>query len=121
MPFVTINILEDKGKEYIEKVTDTINDAVIETMNFPDDDRYQVVHELPSHSLQYQGRTEDRIMMHLVMRAGRPDKAKQAFYKKCVADLHSAVGVKPANVFITFTENRDIDFSFKDGIAQFVV
>ena len=49
------------------------------------------------------------------------DKAKQAFYKKCVADLHKAVGVKPSNVFITFTENRDIDFSFKDGIAQFVV
>lgn len=121
MPFVTINILEGKSKEYIEKVTDAINDAVIETMNFPDDDRYQVVHELPSHSLQYQGRDEDRIMMHLVMRAGRPDKAKQAFYKKCVADLHSAVGVNPANIFITFTENRDIDFSFKDGVAQFVV
>ena len=90
-------------------------------MNFPDDDRYQVVHELPSHSLQYQDRTEDRIMMHLVMRTGRPDKAKHPFYKKCVADLHTAVGVKPANVFITFTENREIDFSFKNGIAQFVV
>ena len=121
MPFVTINILEGKSKEYIQKVTDTINDAVIETMNFPEDDRYQVVHELPSHCLQYQGRNEDRIMMHLVMRAGRPDKAKQAFYKKCVADLHEAVGVKPSNIFITFTENRDIDFSFKDGVAQFVV
>jgi len=45
MPFVTINILEGKSKEYIQKVTDTINDAVIETMNFPEDDRYQVVHE----------------------------------------------------------------------------
>ena len=111
MPFVTINILNGKSKDYIQKVTDTINDAVIETMNFPEDDRYQVVHELPSHCLQYQGRDEDRIMMHLVMRAGRPDKAKQAFYKKCVADLHKAVGVKPSNIFITFTENRDIDFS----------
>ena len=80
MPFVTINILNGKSKDYIQKVTDTINDAVIETMNFPEDDRYQVVHELPSHCLQYQGRDEDRIMMHLVMRAGRPDKAKQAFY-----------------------------------------
>ena len=51
MPFVTINILNGKSKDYIQKVTDTINDAVIETMNFPEDDRYQVVHELPSHCL----------------------------------------------------------------------
>ena len=41
MPFVTINILNGKSKDYIQKVTDTINDAVIETMNFPEDDRYQ--------------------------------------------------------------------------------
>ena len=62
MPFVTINILNGKSKDYIQKVTDTINDAVIETMNFPEDDRYQVVHELPSHCLQYQGLEEDIIM-----------------------------------------------------------
>lgn len=120
MPFVTINILEGKDKEYIQKVTDAINSAVIETMKFPEDDRYQVVHELPSHCLQYQNRDEDRIMMHLVMRAGRPDKAKQAFYIKCVANLNKAVGIKPENIFITFTENRDVDFSFRDGVAQFV-
>ena len=35
MPFVTVNILEGKGKEYIKKVSDSINEAVIETMAFP--------------------------------------------------------------------------------------
>ena len=113
MPFVTINILEGKDKEYIRKASDAINNAVIETMAFPDDDRYQVVNQLPSECLQYQGRDEDRIMMHLVMRSGRSNKSKQTFYKK--------VGIKPENIFITITENHDIDFSFRDGIAQFVV
>lgn len=121
MPFVTINILEGKSKDYIQKVTDTINNSVIKTMHFPEDDRYQVVHQIPSECLQYQDRSEDRIMIHLVMRAGRPDKSKQAFYKMCVEDLVKAVGIKSENVFITFTENRDIDFSFKNGVAQFVV
>jgi hypothetical protein len=31
MPFGTINILEGKSKEYIKKVSDRINEAVIET------------------------------------------------------------------------------------------
>ncbi len=121
MPFVTINVLEGKGKDYIKKVSDSVNEAVIETMAFPDDDRYQVVHQLSEECMQYQGRQEDRVMMHLVMRSGRSNKLKQAFYKRVVEYLNERVGIKPENVFITITENHDIDFSFKDGIAQFVV
>ena len=68
MPFVTITLLEGKGKEYIKAVTDGVNSAVIETMGFPDDDRYQVVHQVSEECLQYQNRTSDRVMMHLVMR-----------------------------------------------------
>ena len=121
MPFVTINVLEGKGKDYIKKVSDSVNEAVIETMAFPDDDRYQVVHQLTEDCMQYQGRQEDRVIMHLVMRSGRSNKAKQAFYKRVVEYLNERVGIKPENVFITITENHDVDFSFKDGIAQFVV
>ena len=84
MPFVTINVLEGKGQDYIKKVSDSVNKAVIETMAFPDDDRYQVVNQLSEDCMQYQGRQEERIMMHLVMRSGRQNKAKQAFYKKVV-------------------------------------
>ena len=121
MPFVTVNILEGKGKEYIKKVSDSINEAVIETMAFPDDDRYQVINQLSDDCLQYQGRESDRVMMHLVMRSGRSNKAKQAFYAKVVEYLSHRVQIKPENVFITITENHDVDFSFKDGVAQFVV
>tara|TARA_B100000029_G_C17598768_1_gene965060 strand:+ start:2440 stop:2805 length:366 start_codon:yes stop_codon:yes gene_type:complete len=121
MPFITITLLEGKDKKYIKEVSDGINSAVIETMEFPEDDRFQVVHQVSQDCLQYQDRIEDRIMMHLVMRAGRSDKLKQAFYKKVVKNLSEKPGIKPENVFITITENHDIDFSFKNGIAQFVV
>ena len=100
---------------------DAVNEAVIETMNFPDDDRYQVINQLSNDCLQYQGRVDDRIMMHLVMRSGRSNKSKQAFYSKVVEYLGDRVQIKPENVFITITENHDVDFSFKNGLAQFVV
>ncbi|GBG12649.1 two-component system response regulator [Novimethylophilus kurashikiensis] len=121
MPFVTISILKGKSPEYVKAVADGINSAVIETMGFPEDDRYQVIHELDQACMEYQDRTEDRVMMHLVMRAGRSNKAKQAFYNKVVENLAQNPGIKPANVLITITENHDIDWSFKDGVAQFVV
>lgn len=121
MPLVTISILKGKSPEYIKAIADGVNSAVIETMAFPDDDRYQVIHQLDPECLQLQTREEDRVMMHLVMRAGRSNKSKQAFYKKVVVNLSHNPGIQPANVLITITENHNIDWSFRDGVAQFVV
>jgi phenylpyruvate tautomerase PptA (4-oxalocrotonate tautomerase family) len=121
MPLVNISILKDKSPEYIKAVADGINSAVIETMAFPDDDRYQIIHEIDPHCLQFQDRNSDRVMMHLTMRAGRSNKAKQAFYAKAVENLAKDPGIEPANVLITIVENHDIDWSFREGIAQFVV
>jgi phenylpyruvate tautomerase PptA (4-oxalocrotonate tautomerase family) len=120
MPLVNISILKGKSPEYIKAVSDAVNSAVIETMDFPDDDRYQIVHELEPHCLQYQDRDGDRVMMHLTMRAGRSNKAKQAFYKKVTENLAEDPGIEPANVLITIVENHDIDWSFQDGVASFV-
>ena len=121
MPLVNISILKGKSPQYIKAIADGVNSAVIETMNFPDDDRYQIIHEVESHCLQFQQRTADRVMLHLVMREGPLNKSKQAFYAKVVNNLAANPGIDPANVLITITENHDIDWSFRDGIAQFVV
>jgi phenylpyruvate tautomerase PptA (4-oxalocrotonate tautomerase family) len=121
MPLVNISILKGKSPEYIKAVADGINAAVIETMGFPEDDRYQIIHQLEPECLQLLMCKEDRVMMHLVMRAGRSNKSKQAFYKKVTENLSANPGISAANVLITITENHDIDWSFRDGIAQFVV
>jgi len=121
MPLVNISILSGKSPEYVKAVGASVNAAVIETMGFPMDDRYQIIHQLDSERLQLQDREGDRVMMHLVMRAGRSDEAKQAFYKKVVENLAANPGIPPENVMITISENHDIDWSFRGGIAQFVV
>lgn len=120
MPLVDITILSGKSPEYVQAVGDSINAAVIETMHFPADDRYQIIHQVDAPHLQMQAREGDRVMMHLVMRAGRSEAAKQAFYKKVVENLAANPGIPPANVLITITENHDIDWSFRDGVAQFI-
>ena len=121
MPLVTISILKGKSPEYINAVADGINSAVIETMAFPDDDRYQIIHQLDPECLQLQRCEGDRVMMHLIMRAGRSNKSKEALYKKVTESLAKNPGIPAENVLITITENHDIDWSFRGGIAQFVV
>jgi phenylpyruvate tautomerase PptA (4-oxalocrotonate tautomerase family) len=120
MPLVNISILKGKSRQYIKAVADAVNSAVIETMGFPADDRYQVIHELEEHCLEYQARTQDRVIMYLIMRGGRPPKAKKAFYRKVVDNLRRDPGIDPSNVMIVIVENRDIDWSFQDGDTQFV-
>jgi phenylpyruvate tautomerase PptA (4-oxalocrotonate tautomerase family) len=121
MPLVNIAILKGKSPAYINAVAEAVNTAVIETMGFPEDDRYQIINELAPECLQLQRREGDRVMMHLVMRAGRSNKSKQAFYKSVTEKLAANPGIPAANVLITITENHDIDWSFGDGVAQFVV
>lgn len=121
MPLVNISVLKGKSAAYKKAVADAVNSAVIETMGFPADDRYQIIHEHEPADLQLQERAGDRVMMYLIMRAGREDSAKQAFYARVVEKLAADPGIDPANVMISIVENRDIDWSFRDGVAQFVV
>ncbi len=121
MPLVNIHILKGKSPEYIQAVADGVNSAVIETMGFPANDRYQIIHQIEPQCLQYQDRDVDRVMMYLIMRAGRSNKAKQDFYAKVTKNLAHDPGLDPANVLITIVENHDIDWSFQNGVAQFVI
>jgi Tautomerase enzyme len=52
-------------------------------------------------------RDGDRVMMHLVMRTGRSDRSKPAFYNKVGENLAAKTGIPPANVTIVITENHD--------------
>jgi phenylpyruvate tautomerase PptA (4-oxalocrotonate tautomerase family) len=121
MPLVNISIPKGKSPEYVKAIADGVNSAVLATFEgFPPDDRYQIIHEHESYELEYQKRTGDRVMLYLIMRAGQKPESKQAFYRKVVENLKCSPGIDPANVLITIAENRDIDWSFRDGIAQFV-
>lgn len=121
MPLVNISLPKGKSPEYVKAVADGVNSAVLSTFEgFPPDDRYQIIHEHESYGLEYQGRTADRVMLYLIMRAGQKPEAKKAFYREVVKNLARNPGIDPANVLITIAENHDIDWSFRDGVAQFV-
>jgi len=121
MPLVNISLLKGKSPEYIKAIADGVNSAVLRTLQgFPPDDRYQIIHEHEPYDLEYQTRSQERVMIYLIMRGGQKPEAKKAFYKQVVENLQHNPGIDPANILITIVENHDIDWSFRDGVAQFV-
>ncbi|WP_442908275.1 tautomerase family protein [Halobacterium sp. KA-6] len=55
-PLVTISTPEGKSDEYCKTVANQVNEAVLDTLDFPPDDRYQLVREFPSRDLELQER-----------------------------------------------------------------
>jgi phenylpyruvate tautomerase PptA (4-oxalocrotonate tautomerase family) len=120
MPLVTISVLEGKSDEYRKTVADVVNRAVLETLDFPPDDRYQLIREFPSQDLELQDREGDRVVLELTMRAGQSRENKQAFYARVTELLEQNPGIPTENVMIIITENSEEDWSFQNGVAQFI-
>ncbi|WP_136066147.1 tautomerase family protein [Modicisalibacter radicis] len=120
MPLVTISVPDHRPVPWRKKVADIVNAAVIETLDFPPDDRYQLIQTLPAEQIELQDRHCDAVVLQLTMRAGRTSRAKQAFYRRVVDDLARQADVDPASVMIVITENADADWSFGHGEAQFL-
>ncbi|WP_016855614.1 tautomerase family protein [Halomonas smyrnensis] len=120
MPLVTISVPAHRPAAWRKQVANLVNAAVIETLDFPADDRYQLLQCLPAEDMELQQRSGDAVVLQLTMRAGRPIEAKQAFYRRIAEDLRLHADIDPANVMIVITENRDADWSFSDGVAQFL-
>ncbi|GHC16802.1 putative tautomerase YolI [Kushneria pakistanensis] len=121
MPLVTITAADHYPQEWYRQVADIVNEVVIETLDFPVDDRYQIIQALPAERIELQTRSGDALILQLTMRSGRSSTAKQHFYKKVAETLEQKVDVDPANLMIVITENKDADWSFGDGKAQFLV
>lgn len=120
MPLVTITAADHHPQAWYRNVADIVNDVVIETLDFPADDRYQIIQALPADRIELQTRSGDVLILQLTMRSGRSDTAKQHFYRQVAEALGQKADIDPANIMIVITENKDADWSFGDGQAQFL-
>lgn len=120
MPLVRISVLDRKDEGYRKTVADRVNEAVLETLDFPPDDRYQLIQGFSSQDFELQNREGDRVVLELTMRAGQAREDKQAFYARVAELLEQDPGIPPENVMIVITENGKEDWSFQDGVAQFI-
>lgn len=126
MPLVRIELRRGKPGEYRRTLAEQVYEALRDAIRIPDDDKFVVVSEHDPDNLvfdrNYLGiqRSDDFVLVQIVLRKGRSVEAKQALYQRITERLHESLGIRPSDVLVSLLENDAPDWSFGDGVAQYV-
>lgn len=126
MPLVRISLLRGKSPEYLRAIADGVHRALHEAFSAPLDDRFQLIDEYEPGRLIYDPdylgvhRDNDVVFVTITASNWRDTKAKQALYRRVVELLAENPGVRPENVQIILSSNRQEDWSFGKGLASYV-
>ena len=126
MPLARIDLVRGKPAEYRRTIGDVVYEAMVETLKAPKDDRFQLISEYaPENHVadeNYLGikRTADTVFVQLTLNAGRTIEQKKAFYKAVADGLHARLGLRREDVFINLVEVAKENWSFGNGVAQYV-
>jgi len=127
MPFVRIDLIEGRGDAEVAAIGEAVQRALVETMNVPERDRFQVITEHPRGRLVYNAaylgveRTDGIVLVQVTLSAGRTTDQKLAFYARAAALLEQGANVRPGDVTISIVESTREDWSFGNGAAQYLV
>ena len=125
MPFVRIDLKRGKSAEYRKTLGEIVYKAMIDLINVPQNDKFQVITEHDRGDLNYAesylGNTysDDIIFIQITLNAGRSVEMKKAFYKRIVDDFQSRLGGRPDDIVINLVEVAKENWSFGHGIAQY--
>jgi len=121
MPLVTLTVLRPKPPEFKDSVLKAVHDALV-SVGVPEADRFHRVLELGPEDFRFdrsypdvQGsRTDDFILIEVVLSAGRSVKVKKQFLERLVAGL-AAAGHDPENAMVVFKETTWENWAFAGG------
>ena len=125
MPLVRISLLEGKSAEYRKKVGDVVHQAMVDTINCPPLDRFQLITEHTKDNFLYApeylgiSHTDELIVIQITLNEGRTVDLKKALYQAIANGLNKAVSVSTQDVFIGLVEVKKENWSFGNGVAQY--
>jgi phenylpyruvate tautomerase PptA (4-oxalocrotonate tautomerase family) len=127
MPLVRIDLRKGKSAEYVRAVGEAVHRAMVEALDVPARDHFQVITEHDAQHLIYAPhyldirRTDDVVFVQIVLSTGRDVAKKQAFYARVADLLHEKPGLHKEDVVINLVEDKREDWSFGNGQASYVV
>ena len=124
MPLQRIDLAQGRPEAQRRAIADAVHRALVESIGVPADDRFQIVTEHPPGGLVctpgYLGiRYENPVLIQLTISVGRSIEQKQRLYAR-LAELLEAAGVARGDVIVSLVESERVDWSFGNGVAQYV-
>lgn len=93
MPFVRIDLAQGKPSDYRKTIGQVVYEAMVETLNVPSNDRFQVITEHPAEDFVFDPiylgiqRSKDCIFIQVTLNTGRTVEQKKQFFKAITDDL----------------------------------
>lgn len=121
MPLVRISLREGKSASYRASIGEAIHRAMVETINVPADDRFQILTEHPSDGLvcdrKYLGieRSDDVVLIQITLNIGRTLEQKRALYRALAEKLAKSPGLRSEDVLVSLVEVPKENWSFGKG------
>ncbi|HET8888954.1 MAG TPA: tautomerase family protein [Candidatus Angelobacter sp.] len=125
MPLVRISLIAGKPEAYKQRISDIVHRAMVETINVPPLDRFQIITEHSRNDFIYDAqylnipRTDGLIIIQITLNTGRTTELKKALYRRIADLLHVEVGMRKEDVFINLVETAKENWSFGNGEAQY--
>ena len=125
MPLVQIHLLQGKPIEFRRRVGEIVYETMVDTIKVPPRDNFQIITEHDENSLVYDPdyldiqRTDGIVIIQITLNEGRTVEIKNAFYKRLAERLHSLLGIRMEDVFISLVEVKKENWSFGNGVAQY--
>jgi phenylpyruvate tautomerase PptA (4-oxalocrotonate tautomerase family) len=125
MPLVRIDLLQGRSPEYRTQIGQIVYQAMVDVLNVPKNDRFQIITEHPKDGLQFDRhylgihRSDDCVFLQVTLNSGRSIDMKQRFYKAVADGLHESLKLHREDVFISLVEVSKENWSFGNGQAQY--
>jgi 4-oxalocrotonate tautomerase len=126
MPLVRIDLRRGKSPAYKKAICDGVYRALRETFNVPENDRFMIVNEHDAGNFDlaetYLGLSysDDLVIIQITVSDTRATATKQALFARIATLLTESPGLRKEDIFINLLECKTENWSFGNGIAQYV-
>jgi len=127
MPFARVFIRRGETREYRQAILDNLYEAMRETFDVPDEDKFMVIDEYDpdnfvfSKSYMNIARSDKFVLIQLTVSNTRTIEKKKALFARIVERLNRQPGIRPEDVFINLVEVNKENWSFGHGLAQYAL
>ena len=121
MPFARISLHRGKSADYLQALSQSLHEALVDSFEVPEADRFQVIHQHEVGELifdrDYLGGPRSQDFVLIAITAGRPRsvETRQRFYRDLVEKLGRSAGFNPEDVMVVITTTASEDWSFGGG------
>ncbi len=118
--------MKGKPEGFGKRIGEVVYRTMVETINVPANDNFQLITEHDSNTLIYDPsylsipRTDGIVIVQITLNEGRAVELKKAFFKTLAQRLRAELSIRTEDVFVSLVEVKKENWSFGNGVAQYV-